>query len=637
MERNRKSLVPLWTGLVIVLLNKQCQSSFTEGPAQTLSGSRAAETCNSTLLTNTPSVVSDAMVNISSKVLYGVWNKEDLPAGTLQHLQTRLTQIIQSALNLSATLNTEADADVIMLFRSLETLSGCNSLKFVESWGQMKLLPLLQHITPDFLIRLSHVNLTCEAYQTIVRLLSINSELISEENQRLIYTHFIYTYLSRTDTTDPGCVSHVTDIMEWLEMNFGVFFTNISQFSSLRFLSPSQIAELTLHSEALHSTYLINIIFRHLEEGPALQNIKEFMMHLINNSTILNMSPEVRDIMMNRTFSIIKVKFPEFTDSDWRDWFNITLVPLLPSLTPEMLTAVIADLHCTTYQIIVEGLNKAFDQMTLSRRQEITLVLIHYLKESENLNSLGLPCGFNTNTVNAWFSVNFGKYFIYVTIEDLKGSETSSETTKGESGTSSETTKGESGTSSETTKGGSGTSSETTKGESGTSSATTKRGSGSSSETTKGGSETSSETTKRGSETSSETTKRESETSSETTMGGSGTSSETTKRGSETSSETTKRGSGSSSETTKRGSETSSETTKTESETSSETTKRGSETSSETTKRGSETSSETTKRGSETSSETTKRGSETSSETTKREYGTSSETTKDRSGTSTEI
>lgn len=56
--------------------------------------------------------------------------------------------------------------------------------------------------------------------------------------------------------------------------------------------------------------------------------------------------------MMNRTFSVIRAHFPDFSRAEWSDWFQWKLVPLLPSLTAEMLTIATSEVDCDVYQVM---------------------------------------------------------------------------------------------------------------------------------------------------------------------------------------------------------------------------------------------------------------------------------------------
>lgn len=62
--------------------------------------------------------------------------------------------------------------------------------------------------------------------------------------------------------------------------------------------------------------------------------------------------PAVRDVMMNRTFIIIRSKIQEFEASVWVTWFTVKLIPILPSFTAEMLVTVTANISCTNYHVM---------------------------------------------------------------------------------------------------------------------------------------------------------------------------------------------------------------------------------------------------------------------------------------------
>ncbi len=95
-----------------------------------------------------------------------------------------------------------------------------------------------------------------------VKVLSREGSLITDSQQKLIFTHLIYSYLSRTDTagtltlthgciggsfgglhvmgakcsiSDAGCFSNITENNEWLQMNFGIFskYASLSQLQML--------------------------------------------------------------------------------------------------------------------------------------------------------------------------------------------------------------------------------------------------------------------------------------------------------------------------------------------------------------------------------------------------------------------
>lgn len=67
---------------------------------------------------------------------------------------------------------------------------------------------------------------------------------------------------------------------------------------------------------------------------------------------IPDIRPAVRDVMMNQTFNIISLQFPEFETLDWIAWFEVKLIPILPSFNEVMLTIATSNVNCTNYQVM---------------------------------------------------------------------------------------------------------------------------------------------------------------------------------------------------------------------------------------------------------------------------------------------
>ncbi|RXN32098.1 putative threonine-rich GPI-anchored glyco isoform X2 [Labeo rohita] len=123
--------------------------------------------------------------------------------------------------------------------------------------------------------------------------------------------------------------------------------------------------------------------------------------------------------MMNRTFVIIAPKLQEFAAPDWEVWFTVKLIPILPSFTAEMLLEVTADVNCTNYHVIVEGMGDVFLEMTSTRRQEITRVLVERLKEfAVKFNSP--DCRKDIGSDAEWLDINLWLFSKVANYTDLK-------------------------------------------------------------------------------------------------------------------------------------------------------------------------------------------------------------------------
>ncbi|XP_058624960.1 uncharacterized protein LOC131536213 [Onychostoma macrolepis] len=295
------------------------------------------------------------------------------------------------------------------------------------SWFTVKLNPLLPSLTAEML-QTATLNTVCNEYHVIVGALSNVFEQMTLLRQQEL-AQVLLGYLKQRHASGSTCGSDTSSLSAWLEESFGKFSiyvdykdlreinTGFDSFEALDILSTSQVAQLTLESGALNSAALINMVFERLEHGNSFQNIEEFFVTLTQTSQDLDINPVVRDIMMNRTFTIISLHFADFVTDDWVSWFTVKLNPLLPSLTAEMLQTATLNTVCNEYHVIVGALSNVFEQMTLLRQQELAQVLLGYLKQR---HASGSTCGSDTSSLSAWLEESFGKFSIYVDYKDLR-------------------------------------------------------------------------------------------------------------------------------------------------------------------------------------------------------------------------
>lgn len=235
---------------------------------------------------------------------------------------------------------------------------------FVRFWFQTELGPFLASASPNFLFCLSSKNFSCHTYQTVIQAFSSRSVSMDRETQQAVFTNFIKPFLSRNDSSDPGCVSFTRGSKDWLLANLGSFSgfatlqdlqalnPNFSSAEALSVLTPTQVAQLTLSSGASTDTDQIDRVFERLEEGNALENVDEFLTQLTANGKVPDFQPVVRDRIMNRTFAIISPHFQNFKEDDWFAWFHLKLVLVLPSFTPMMLENATSNINCTNYHVV---------------------------------------------------------------------------------------------------------------------------------------------------------------------------------------------------------------------------------------------------------------------------------------------
>ncbi|KAM4542779.1 uncharacterized protein PAE49_019278 [Odontesthes bonariensis] len=316
------------------------------------------------------------------------------------------------------------------------------SKDFIADWFQKKIRPFLASPSTNFLFCLSSNNFSCLTYQTVIKAFNNQRAFMDTNRQRTVFTHFIKPFLSKNDSSDPGCVSSVNGSQDWLQANLGSFsefatlqdlqalYPNFSSIEILSELAPSQVAQLLLSSEKSNDTDLIDRVFDRLEDGNALKNVDEFLTQLNANGKVPEFTPAVRDRCMDRTFVIIGPLFSGFNRDDFDFWFNVRLVPILGSFRPQMLRNATSGINCTNYHIVVRGIAKVFPAIPVQRLQGIANALLGYLKQSASvINTPACRQGIKSDA--EWIETNLGPFSQYTPYSDLKVFNLSQETVVG--------------------------------------------------------------------------------------------------------------------------------------------------------------------------------------------------------------
>ncbi|RXN08375.1 putative threonine-rich GPI-anchored glyco isoform X2 [Labeo rohita] len=296
------------------------------------------------------------------------------------------------------------------------------------SWFTVKLTPILPSLTPEMLQTVTS-KADCDAYHVIVGALSSVFEQLTSQRQREL-APVLLAYLKQSQASGSTCGSNSSSLSTGLWQCFGRFsiyvdyedlrglFEGFGSFEALDLLSASQLAQLTLSSGALNNADLIGLVFDRLDGDNAFQDVDGFLAALTRTPQALDINPVVRDVMMNRVFAVISPHLEGFGSQEWVSWFTVKLIPLLPSLTPEMLQTVTSNADCDAYHVIVGALSSVFEQLTSLRQRQLTPVLLAYLKQSQ---ASGSTCGSNSGSLSTWLWACFGKFSIYVHYEDLRG------------------------------------------------------------------------------------------------------------------------------------------------------------------------------------------------------------------------
>ncbi|XP_047467263.1 uncharacterized protein LOC125023795 [Mugil cephalus] len=344
-----------------------------------------------------------------------------------QALETLATMAPQNS-NLALSSALEALGEVKIANLSREQLQSEN---LISSLFQTQILPFLASPSNNFLFCLSSTNFSCATYRIVIQAFGNQTAFMDRDRQQAVFTHFIQPFLSRNDTSDPGCVSSYTNSKDWLQANLASFsafatlqdiqalYFNFSSAEGLSELSSSQLAQYVQSSGASNDTDLIDRVFEELEDGNALENVDEFLTELTANGEVHDFQPAVRDHVMNRTFLIISPHLPHFNKDDYYAWFHVKLVSILASFTPVMLEKATSNVNCTNYHVIVSGVAKVFPAMPLHRKQGLTDVLLGYLTNSASVINEPV-CRQGIESDAEWVEANLGPFSQFTTYSELK-------------------------------------------------------------------------------------------------------------------------------------------------------------------------------------------------------------------------
>ncbi|XP_014897190.1 uncharacterized protein LOC106953141 [Poecilia latipinna] len=232
--------------------------------------------------------------------------------------------------------------------------------------------PFLASPSTNFLFCLSSYNFSCLTYQIVVKELSNQRQLMNSDKQQAVFTYFIKPFLSRKESSDPGCTLSTNGSQGWLQANLGSFAgfatvqdlqtlnPHLSTIEILSELAPSQVAQLLISAGSSNDTTLIDLAFERLEKGDALENLDEFLTQLTANGQVLQFQTVVRDRAMTRAFYILRLHFLTFSSQELYLWFHVKLVTILASFTPQMLNSTLSSMSCANYHVVVGGIAKVF-------------------------------------------------------------------------------------------------------------------------------------------------------------------------------------------------------------------------------------------------------------------------------------
>ncbi|KAK3530683.1 hypothetical protein QTP86_031901 [Hemibagrus guttatus] len=284
------------------------------------------------------------LVTVLSCNLYGNNTVSD---GTWKLFILRVSPILGPALDLftNTTLQQSLPLAVVLDMIGDVTFSTLNSSSFmndsfIQLWFGERLRPFLPYAPPNFLSCLSKYNFSCETYQSVVEILSGQSDAMSLQTQMSVYVHFIYTFLSSFNKT-AGCTVGVQS-SDWLIQNFGAFarFATLSELQSLNptlsvmnilpSLSLAQLVQVSTSPELISTPAQVTQVMENVPES----ELGPFFTKLSATLTVggVSLSPVVSAAFLQEVFSRVNLGDPMMSDSEVEQWINVRLQPFISDI-----------------------------------------------------------------------------------------------------------------------------------------------------------------------------------------------------------------------------------------------------------------------------------------------------------------
>ncbi|XP_069503376.1 uncharacterized protein [Ambystoma mexicanum] len=320
------------------------------------------------------------------------------------------------------------------LMRLVREKSQLNTTDYAD-WFQNKLPILLPSITGSQLTQILS-NVLCDSLQAVVSGVDKAYSAMSMARRQEIYGA-LWSNLNQTKNASPAgsvCVPmNATNAnRDWLLTNFRSFRAS-AKYADLQLLNPTfsgldvldlltslQLADMTVLSGALSSDSNITAIFNNLDNRTLADLAGFYTQFNMWNLSLVNITAS--GTMLNRTLMRLVHEKSQLNTTDYADWFQNKLPILLPSITGSQLTQILSNVSCDSLQAVVSGVDKAYSEMSMARRQEIYGALWSNLNQTKNASPAGSVC-VPMNATNAnrdWLLTNFRSFRASAKYADLQ-------------------------------------------------------------------------------------------------------------------------------------------------------------------------------------------------------------------------
>ncbi|XP_078518803.1 uncharacterized protein LOC144783948 [Lissotriton helveticus] len=304
------------------------------------------------------------------------------------------------------------------------------SLENINEWVRLFQIVIelfLRVIDESELSRLP-LNITCEAYQTIIKQLSDVAPELGVNSKRAIY-EFSEKYLfQQFDKQGAACISNINGTVEWLMKNLGAFisyasisklivlYPNLSIEVLIEYLSPNETAVLLTKPDVINNSTLLKQILSLVTPD----EVPVYLGNILSASDKANLSVSqintIKQTLITAILENLSSNFSFFTPNDWKKLIQKDLFELLDSFNETHLHQLPKNITCDSYHEILKGFDMRYISLTLESKEA---VYRFYIKDflHEKSYEKGVAC--ETVSFKDWVDNNVGKFVLQATFSDL--------------------------------------------------------------------------------------------------------------------------------------------------------------------------------------------------------------------------
>ncbi|XP_051877890.1 uncharacterized protein LOC127573574 [Pristis pectinata] len=244
-----------------------------------------------------------------------------------------------------------------------------NNTSFLDAFSQL-FRPFIAGISQPILETLQYSDIVCENFKAIVQGLNAGLAEMTLTTKEVL-ERWIFGYIN---VTGVDCITNTSESRDWLLKNWG-FISDLIQSVNLTNTSSSAVSTTVIQKET------------------------------------------IRDTLLGSIFTNLKPLFPVFTPTNFSNWFQTQLPPLLPAITTPELEDIPVNITCESYQAIVKGFDTVFSNLTVLQLSEF----FNFGKKilTFQLNSSGIACTGNVTGSREWIKKNFLKSLQGMKLRDL--------------------------------------------------------------------------------------------------------------------------------------------------------------------------------------------------------------------------